>query len=161
MASIYNSTKTMIGGMPNFMKQVGRDYFEKGDNLFYHPEDSTYKTIRSNLITLSPVNFSSGPFVANQPTQIRLQPGTCKKIHFAYLNLTCSETGGLASVTPVVAPYLISYIQIFFRNVGTPIHTITGDALYNNFMFVRRDNLSNALDFNLLNMTNTFGGSRR
>ena len=79
MGSIYNSTKTMIGGMPSFMQQVGRNFVEKGNRLFYHSDDFTYKTIRSNLITLSPVNFTSGPFVANQPTQIRIQPGTCKK----------------------------------------------------------------------------------
>ena len=103
---------------------------------------------------LDPVSFTAGAFT-NNPITFRLAPNSCSQIDNAYLELTCIESGGLASVTPVVAPFLIDRIDVGLNGTVNPLQSLPAEWLYLMNQFITAEEVASFLALNSQNMTAT------
>jgi hypothetical protein len=131
------------------------------NNKFISPVPGAMTYVREQNVcyNLSPVNaITSGLFSNSVPLQFRISPGFCSEIQLIMINLTCIESGGTNSVTPICVPYLFDQIQLCFNGSSNPVVTIFGDELYANFQLWTSEQIANLLAFNQQNMTPaTFG----
>src|SRR4051794_38251734 len=80
--------------------------------IVQHPDAAKYGISKPQEIEITPTSFTAGTF-NNNPIEFRVQRDLCGEIEMAYVEMTVTETSAAATVTPVVASYLIDTINIY------------------------------------------------
>jgi len=128
-----------------------------GDYIIKHPDATTYNITKPIQIEVSPQSWTAATFTGQQ-VQFRIQPSLCGEIELVLLELQCAETGGTNSVTPIVAPFLVNNIAIYYKTLGKPLQTIDANSLYCQFQWANKSEIDNFIAFNALNMNSTYVG---
>jgi hypothetical protein len=112
--------------------------------------------IKKDIIVYTPTTtVSSSLFSSGGEVRFRIGKGSCGKILHGIIELTCSESGGSATVTAAPSPLFIERIEYYGQNGGKLIQTQYGDNLFLNLGTLTNEQLQTLV--NIMNTSTSWG----